>query len=223
LEQQRRLPDARHSSVQGRQSNQGTDDHCGDRSAGSCGRGHDAFIEDGGFPGLVEGILRRWTSENPDNRRVRAAIESLRPLLTANHLTDHVMPWFAQARDAADGTLTLRNGHLDLAWNVAASAETVEAVASVHQRLARATDGMALTPLTWTLSRDLITPHPLGGCNMGRTAADGVVAHTGEVFGYPNLFVIDGATVPKAIGLNPSRTIGALAERAAVLIVAGGR
>jgi cholesterol oxidase len=58
---------------------------------------------------------------------------------------------------------------------------------------------------------------------MGRTAADGVVAHTGEVFGYPNLFVIDGATVPKAIGLNPSRTIGALAERAAVLIVAGGR
>jgi cholesterol oxidase len=185
--------------------------------------GHDAFIEDGGFPGLVEGTLRRWTSENPDNRRVRAAIESLRPLLTANHLTDHVMPWFAQARDAADGTLTLRNGHLDLAWNVAASAETVDAVASVHQRLARATDGMALTPLTWTLSRDLITPHPLGGCNMGRTAADGVVAHTGEVFGYPNLFVIDGATVPKAIGLNPSRTIGALAERAAVLIVAGGR
>ena len=74
---------------------------------------------------------------------------------------------------------------------------------------------MPLTPLTWTIGEDLITPHPLGGCNMGVTAADGVVDHNGEVFGYRNLFVADGAIVPKAIGLNPSRTIGALAERIA--------
>ena len=32
------------------------------------------------------------------------------------------------------------------------------------------------------------------------------------MFGYPGLFVADGAIVPKAIGLNPSRTIAALAE-----------
>jgi cholesterol oxidase len=83
--------------------------------------GHDVFIEDGGFPSLVEGIVRRWTADNSDNERARAVIESLRPLLTANHLTDHVMPWFAQARDAADGTFSLRNGHLDLAWDVTAS------------------------------------------------------------------------------------------------------
>jgi cholesterol oxidase len=93
----------------------------------------------------------------------------------------------------------------------------------MHQRLARATDGMALTPLTWTMSKDLITPHPLGGCNLGRTAADGVVGHNGEVFGHRNLYVADGAIVPKAIGLNPSRTIGALAERVAALIVADSR
>ena len=85
------------------------------------------------------------------------------------------------------------------------------------------TQGMALTPLPWIVSQDLITPHPLGGCRLGTTAADGVVAHNGEVFGYPNLFVADGAIVPKAIGLNPSRTIGALAERIGQLIVADGR
>ena len=82
---------------------------------------------------------------------------------------------------------------------------------------------MALTPLTWTIAHDLITPHPLGGCNMGRTAADGVVGHNGEVFGCRNLYVADGSIVPKAIGLNPSRTIAALAERIAAGIVADGR
>ena len=42
-----------------------------------------------------------------------------------------------------------------------------------------------------------------------------------EVFGYPGLYVADGAIVPEALGVNPSRTIGALAERIASLIVAG--
>ena len=89
--------------------------------------------------------------------------------------------------------------------------------------MALQTGGMPLTPLTWTIGGDLITPHPLGGCNLGVSAADGVVDHKGEVFGYKNLYVADGAIVPKAIGLNPSRTIGALAERIASLIVAEGR
>ena len=40
-----------------------------------------------------------------------------------------------------------------------------------------------------------------------------LVDHTGEVFGYQGLFVLDAAVVPEAIGLNPSRTITALAER----------
>src|SRR5258708_19508697 len=50
---------------------------------------------------------------------------------------------------------------------------------------------------------------------MAPTAAAGVVDHKGEAFGHKNLFVADGAIVPKAIGLNPSGTIGALAERIA--------
>ena len=45
----------------------------------------------------------------------------------------------------------------------------------------------------------------------------GVVDHKGEVFGYRNLYVADGAIVPKAIGLNPSRTIAALAGALMVL------
>jgi cholesterol oxidase len=181
------------------------------------------FIEDGGFPDFVDGFLRRTTASPPTDLFVRSIVESLRPLLAANLLTDHVMPWFAQARDAADGRLFLKDGQLDLDWDITKSLATMNAVVQMHQRLAQATQGMALTPLTWTVGHDLITPHPLGGCNMGTTAADGVVNHAGEVFGYKNLFVADGAIVPKAIGLNPSRTIGALAERIASLIVAEAR
>ena len=185
--------------------------------------GRDVFIEDGGFPDFVDGFLRRTTASPPTDLFVRSIVESLRPLLAANLLTDHVMPWFAQARDAADGRLFLKDGQLDLDWDITKSLATMTAVVQMHQRLAQATQGMALTPLTWTVGHNLITPHPLGGCNMGTTAADGVVNHAGEVFGYQNLFVADGAIVPKAIGLNPSRTIGALAERIASLIVAEAR
>ena len=32
---------------------------------------------------------------------------------------------------------------------------------------------------------------------MGRSPADGVVDHAGEVFGYRNLFVVDGAILPR--------------------------
>jgi len=49
-------------------------------------------------------------------------------------------------------------------------------------------------------------------------AAEIVGPCVGEVFGYPNLFVIDGAMVPTALGLNPSRTIAALAEHACAQI-----
>ena len=94
----------------------------------------------------------------------------------------------------------------------------MNAVAAVHRKLAMLTEGLALTPLPWTIGRDLITPHPLGGCNMGVDVTSGVVDHSGQVFGYPNLFVADGAIIPEAIGLNPSRTIAALAERVAALM-----
>ena len=90
----------------------------------------------------------------------------------------------------------------------------------MHKRLSAATGGHPVVPPSWTLASYLITPHPLGGCNMGTAPDNGVVDHRGEVFGYRNLFVIDGAIVPEAVGVNPSRTIAALAERAAALMKA---
>jgi cholesterol oxidase len=133
------------------------------------------------------------------------------------------MPWFAQGRDAADGVMSLVNDRLSLAWNVAATEPTIDAIIQTHQRLAVATGGTAIVPPAWAWSKDLITPHPLGGARMAATRDDGVVDFRGEVFGHHNLFVADGAIVPKAIGLNPSKTIAALSEHIAAEIVASGR
>lgn len=41
-----------------------------------------------------------------------------------------------------------------------------------------------------------------------------MIDHRHEVFGYPGLYVVDGSAVPANLGVNPSLTITALAERA---------
>ncbi len=184
--------------------------------------GQSVFIEDGGLPDIALGYVRDLAADDDLDPRRRALIESLR-VLTRLNAFERIMPWFAQARDAADGRFSLRNGALHLDWDIARSRRTIDAVVRTHEAFARSTGGIPLVPLTWTLGQDLITPHPLGGANCGATPAQGVVNHAGEVFGYRNLFVADGAVVPEAIGLNPSKTIAALAERTAALIAADGR
>jgi cholesterol oxidase len=64
-----------------------------------------------------------------------------------------------------------------------------------------------------------LTAHPLGGCPIGFTANDGVVSSYGEVFGYPDLYVVDGSVMPGAVGPNPSLTIAAISDRAADHII----
>ena len=72
----------------------------------------------------------------------------------------------------------------------------------------------------WLFSR-VITVHPLGGCRMGRTDAEGVVDPYGRVFNHPGLHVADGAVLPGPVGANPSLTIAAVADRFADAMLEG--
>jgi cholesterol oxidase len=58
------------------------------------------------------------------------------------------------------------------------------------------------------------TAHLLGGAAIGSTVDDGVVDAYHRVFGHEGLHVVDGAAVSANLGVNPSLTITALAERA---------
>ncbi|MNC89706.1 Cholesterol oxidase precursor [compost metagenome] len=105
---------------------------------------------------------------------------------------------------------------LDLHWPIEHSEGVFEAMRAMHENLTEATGGRALPNPLWRVLKSLITLHPLGGCPMGVSPDTGVVDHLGRTFGYPNLFVVDGAIVPTPTVRNPSHTIAALAERIAV-------
>lgn len=190
-------------------------------------QGQHFLVEDGGFPDVVGNLLRRRKRrvlEQPPGRLGRhRLIGILRTLISQRDPLTSVMPWFGQARDKAGGVLSLgrswcapwRRNRLRLAWDYRAAEPAVGALSAMHVRLSHASGGQPLVPATWRWFRNLVTPHPLGGCNMADSAAQGVVDYRGEVFGYPGLFVMDGSVVPVALGLNPSQTIAALAEHAA--------
>jgi choline dehydrogenase-like flavoprotein len=57
--------------------------------------------------------------------------------------------------------------------------------------------------------------HLVGGARMAARAEDGVVDPDHRVFGIPNLFIVDGSTLPTQGSANPALTIMSLAARAA--------
>jgi cholesterol oxidase len=58
------------------------------------------------------------------------------------------------------------------------------------------------------------TAHFVGGCVIGVSERDGVIDPFHRVWNYPTLHIIDGSTITANLGVNPSLTITAQAERA---------
>ena len=59
-----------------------------------------------------------------------------------------------------------------------------------------------------------LTAHFLGGCPIGDSVETGVVDAYQRVYGHPGLHVADGSAITANLGVNPSLTITAQAERA---------
>ena len=117
-------------------------------------------------------------------------------------------------RDAADGRMSLtRFGRFDIRWDMKGSARLFDEMRATVRELAEAAEATAFFALDAGPLGKYVTVHPLGGCPMADDPAAGVVDDAGRVHGHPGLYVLDGAIVPTAIGVNPSKTIAALAER----------
>lgn len=84
----------------------------------------------------------------------------------------------------------------------------------VARRVAEKTDGVAVGAINEALLDAPTTAHILGGCCMGATADDGVIAPDHQVFNYPGLYVCDGSAISANLGVNPSLTIAAMTELA---------
>jgi cholesterol oxidase len=120
-------------------------------------------------------------------------------------------------RDAADGQMRLTRlfRRLDIRWSKEGSAQLFADLQRTATELAEASDATPFYALDGGPLGTFATVHPLGGCPMADDARHGVVDDMGRVHGHPGLHVLDGSIVPTSLGVNPSKTIAALAERAA--------
>ena len=58
------------------------------------------------------------------------------------------------------------------------------------------------------------TAHFVGGCVIGDSAETGVIDPYHRVWNYPTMHIVDGSSLTANLGVNPSLTITAQAERA---------
>jgi cholesterol oxidase len=105
------------------------------------------------------------------------------------------------------GRLVSRQGHgtPNPTWIPAANTTT--------RRMAEIIDGDPGG--TWGEAINMpMTAHFIGGCAIGATPADGVLDPYQRLYGHPGLHVVDGSALSANLGVNPSLTITAQAERA---------
>jgi cholesterol oxidase len=198
---------------------------------------HSFILQDASYPsfaawfveGAKPGFLRLnsfWRTIRHWLARIRG--DSLGPIGYALHdlLTDdisyHTCALLFMGVDKSNGTMTLRrNGWLDIDWPMRDSYSLYSAIIDAGNKFSSEQNAGAFVPLPnwWLPFRKNSSVHALGGCILSDDPKDGVTsaapAAFGQVHGYRNLYVADGAIVPNALGANPTATISALSEMVA--------
>ncbi len=123
---------------------------------------------------------------------------------------DNSITTFTRPTRAGGRKLTSRQGHGEPnpTWIPVAN----EAV----RLMARVVKGTPGGTIGEPFSRPL-TAHFLGGCTIGDSPRTGVVDPFHRVYGHPGLHIVDGSAISANLGVNPSLTITAQAERAMAL------
>ncbi len=134
--------------------------------------------------------------------------------------------FFAVSHDSASGRFVLEDDDLRLVWPAAKDEPVYKRLDAILTSIVTEAGGSYVkNPLAGTvMGHQPATAHPLGGTGMGAERSDGVVNHKGQVFDasarggstavHEGLYVVDGAVMPRSLGVNPLLTITALAERA---------
>ncbi len=139
---------------------------------------------------------------------------------------NHSMLYLVMGFDDARGTIVFdrppfeRDGRVQIDWDDVGRQPLFERINEELRRHTRALGGSFIANPLWRFmnARHLITAHPVGGCPIGEDYLQGAVDEFGRVYSgdgsvHDGLFVVDGALIPSALGVNPFLTISALAER----------
>ncbi|MFF8995490.1 GMC family oxidoreductase N-terminal domain-containing protein [Streptomyces sp. NPDC014983] len=119
-----------------------------------------------------------------------------------NSLTTYLKPG-----GIGKGLLTARQGH------GAPNPKQIRAATEAASALAAEINGFPGSNVGELMGTPL-TAHFLGGCPIGDSADTGVIDPYHRLYGHPGISVVDGAAVSANLGVNPSLTITAQAERA---------
>ncbi|MGO8996937.1 MAG: alpha/beta fold hydrolase [Polyangiaceae bacterium] len=197
------------------------------------------IIEDGAIPGAIGaelpevfGIAAAAIGHDTDRGVADLLGQKVRQLesqLGGPHVgaVRNAQTYLAMTHDEGTGVMSLESDRLRVDWPGAGEEPIFEKVDAKIKACTAALSGVHVRDPLWTklLGDELVTVHPLGGCAMGDTAADGVVDHKGRVFSgsagtdvHDGLYVCDGAVIPRPLGVNPLLTISTLAERCVHLL-----
>lgn len=155
-----------------------------------------------------------------------------------DEMTAHMMCIVAQGREASLGQFRLGHGRQETALRVIRTDGKAFHQDPIYSSIRASLDRLAialgsqkqfinpfLSDTADALKAESIAlSHPLGGCRMGKNAADGVVDEFGRVFDkskqgprpfYEGLYIADSAIIPSALAVNPSLTVSALTLRIA--------
>jgi cholesterol oxidase len=183
---------------------------------------HSLTIQEGVLPSALAPLLPVLFIPNG---RLLGALQSLISGVYKGPFAN-LQTFFAVSHDSASGRLVLENGRVALSWPGAHDEPVYRRVDAALAALVQAAGGAYVkNPLAGTMmGRQPATAHPLGGCGMGRDRSEGVVNHKCQVFDgrtnagaadvHRGLYVMDGAIMPRSLGVNPLLAITALAERA---------
>ncbi|WP_433572191.1 GMC family oxidoreductase N-terminal domain-containing protein [Streptomyces sp. CA-251247] len=120
---------------------------------------------------------------------------------------DNSLTTYRKPKGIGKGLLTARQGH------GAPNPTQIPEATRAASLLAEEINGFAGSNIGELMGTPL-TAHFLGGCPIGAEAESGVIDPYHRLFGHPGISVVDGSAVSANLGVNPSLTITAQAERA---------
>ncbi|MFE9252135.1 GMC oxidoreductase [Streptomyces sp. NPDC007088] len=120
---------------------------------------------------------------------------------------DNSLTTYRRTSGPGKGLLTARQGH------GAPNPSQIRAATEAASLIAKDINGFAGSNIGELMGTPL-TAHFLGGCPIGASPEEGVVDPYHRLYGHPGVSVVDGSAVSANLGVNPSLTITAQAERA---------